>query len=86
MKYEHDFYIYMMAAEKMTSMLSTIEQTMSFMEEYKVKPDAEVKKALAPMIDQMKRWINYEDTWAALPNKPDRREPTQSGLSVPIEG
>ena len=53
-----DIMTYMIAAEKMSNLLFVIEQTMSFMEEYKVQPDEEVKKELIPMIDQMKRWID----------------------------
>ena len=48
---------YMIAAEKMSNMLFTIEQTMQFMIEYSVKPDEEVKKALNPMLEQMRNWI-----------------------------
>lgn len=50
-------FVYMMAAEKMVSMISTVEQTMEFMLEYHVKPDEEVKKALKPIIEQMSKWI-----------------------------
>ena len=57
MNKEVDTFTYMMAAEKMINMLFTIEKTMEFMEEYKVKPDEEVKKALIPMIDDMRKWI-----------------------------
>lgn len=48
---------YMIAAEKMSNMLFTIEQTMQFMIEYSVTPDEEVKKALNPMLEQMRKWI-----------------------------
>jgi molecular chaperone DnaK (HSP70) len=59
---EMDTFVYMMAAEKMVSMISMIDQTMEFMEEYKVKPDEEVKKALKPLIEQMKKWIENNVT------------------------
>lgn len=52
-----DIFVYMMAAEKMVSMISIIDQTMEFMEEYKVKPDEEVKKALKPLVERMKKWV-----------------------------
>jgi len=47
---------YMMAAEKMVNLLFTMENTLEFLEEYKVKPDEEVKKALMPMIKQLSDW------------------------------
>ena len=53
-----DTMTYMIAAEKMGNMLHTIESSMSFMLEYGVKPDDEVKKALNPMIDLIKKWLN----------------------------
>lgn len=52
-----DTMTYMIAAEKMINMLFTIEQTMTFMEEYKVDADEEVKKALAPLVAQLQQWI-----------------------------
>jgi hypothetical protein len=52
-----DTMTYMMAAEKMINLIFTIEQTMAFMDEYKVKCDEEVKKALEPLIKQMSEWI-----------------------------
>lgn len=58
MKNEIDTFAYMMAAEKMVSMLSVIEQTMEFIDEYKIKPDDEVKKALLPLIERMRKWVN----------------------------
>jgi hypothetical protein len=54
---EMDTFVYMMAAEKMVCLISSIEQTFEFLEEYKVKPDDEVKKALVPLIERMKLWI-----------------------------
>jgi hypothetical protein len=47
---------YMMAAEKMVNLLFTMENTLEFLDEYKVKPDEEVKKALLPMIKQLQEW------------------------------
>ena len=57
MAQEIDTFVYMMAAEKLGNMLFTIEQTLEFMTEYGVKPDEEVKKALKPLVDQMRKWI-----------------------------
>lgn len=53
-----DTMTYMIAAEKMSNLLFTLEQTMEFMLEYKVKPDEEVKKALNPMIEVIRKWID----------------------------
>lgn len=52
-----DTMTYMMAAEKMINMLFTIENTFQFLDEYKVKPDDEVVKALEPMIERMSKWV-----------------------------
>ena len=49
--------VYMMAAEKMVNLLFTIEHTLDFLEEQKVKPDEEVKKALAPAMERLKVWV-----------------------------
>lgn len=57
---ETEVFAYMMAAEKMVGMLSCMEQTMEFIDEYKIKPDDEVKKALSPLIERMKQWIKDE--------------------------
>jgi len=59
-KGEIDTFVYMMAAEKMVSMISVIDQTMEFMEEYKVKPDEEVKKELKPLILRMEKWTGFK--------------------------
>lgn len=53
-----DTMTYMIAAEKMGNLLHTMESTMSFMLEYKVEPDEEVKKALNPMIEVIRRWVD----------------------------
>jgi len=57
MQSDIDTMTYMMAAEKMGNLLFCMEQTIDFMEEYKIKPDDEVKKCLTPMIDQFKKWL-----------------------------
>ena len=53
-----DTMTYMIAAEKMSNLIFTAEQTMQFMVEYNVKPDEEVKKALNPIIEQIKKWLD----------------------------
>ena len=57
MSSETEVFAYMMAAEKLGNLLFTIEHTMEFIQEYKIKPDNEVKKALIPLLDQMNQWI-----------------------------
>lgn len=56
MNNEMDTFAYMMAAEKMIAMIAVLEQNLEFFNEYKIKPDEEVKKVLLPLIDRMKRW------------------------------
>ena len=58
MQSDIDTMTYMMAAEKMTNLLFTLEGTLDFMEEYKVKPDDEVKKCLSPLMERLKKWLN----------------------------
>lgn len=57
MKNENDEFVYIIAIEKMLNMIFTIEQTIEFMNEQNVKPDEEVKKALIPIIEQLKKWL-----------------------------
>ena len=61
-KEEIDAFVYMMAAEKLTTLLSLMDQTMEFMDEYKIKPDDEVRKELKPILDRMKKWT--ENKWS----------------------
>ena len=49
--------IYTIAAEKLTSLIYLIEQTMEFMNEYQIDSDEEVEKSLIPLIEKMKKWI-----------------------------
>lgn len=56
MKEEIDVFVYMMANEKMVAMLSVMEQTLEFCDEYKVKADDEVKKALLPLLQRWEKW------------------------------
>jgi hypothetical protein len=48
---------YMMAAEKMINLIFTIENTLIFMQEYEIKPDDEVKKALKPLLINLENWL-----------------------------
>jgi len=55
-----DTMTYMMAAEKMGNLIFTIESTIGFLIEYKVKPDEEVIKCLTPLLNQMKTWMEMK--------------------------
>jgi hypothetical protein len=48
---------YFMASEKMVNLIFIVEQTLEFMNEYSIKPDDEVRKALIPIIDDLKKWL-----------------------------
>ena len=58
MKEEIETFAYMMAAEKMVNMLSVMDQTLEFLEEYQIKADDPVKKALIPLIEKMKKCVD----------------------------
>ena len=58
MKDQIDTFVYMMANEKTVNMIQTVENTLEFMDEYGVKPDDEVKKAMMPIVERLKEWIN----------------------------
>ncbi len=48
---------YYMAAEKMANLIYCVEMTMEFMEEFKIVPDEEVKKALNPLMERLIEWM-----------------------------
>lgn len=52
-----DLMAHMIACEKMVNMISTIEQTFEFIDEYQIRADIEVKKALLPLIEKMNKWV-----------------------------
>ncbi len=54
----NDTIMYMMAAEKMTTMLMSIEQTLKFMQDSGIKPDEQVKIELEPLIGKLRSWID----------------------------
>lgn len=54
---ELDSMKYYIAAEKISNLIFTFEMTFEYMSEYNVKPDEEVKKALNPMLEQLKEWL-----------------------------
>ena len=57
MQSDLDTMTYMIAAEKMGNLLFCMEQTLEFMNEYKVEADDEVKKCLIPLLDGFKKWV-----------------------------
>jgi hypothetical protein len=52
-----DIVTYMIAAEKMSNLLFLMEQTLGFMNEYKVEADDEVKKCLIPLLEGFNKWV-----------------------------
>lgn len=52
-----DVFAYMIATEKIVALISQIEHTLEFFDEYKIKPDEEVKKVMMPLLEQMKKWV-----------------------------
>jgi hypothetical protein len=54
-------FAYILAADKLVSLIQLIDQTMDFMQEYKIKPDGAVKTALAPMCEKINDWLEDED-------------------------
>ena len=54
---ENEAMKYFMAAEKVSNLIYCIEMTMEFLEEFKIVPDEEVKKALIPKIEKMEEWL-----------------------------
>lgn len=57
MSQDHDTLKYFMASEKVMCMIFQVEQTLEFLTEYKITPDEEVKKALRPILDDLKKWL-----------------------------
>ena len=57
---EEEIFSYMMASEKMVSMILLMEQNFEFFQEYKITADEEVKKALIPLLQKWEIWINAE--------------------------
>lgn len=60
MSKEVDPFAYMMAAEKVCNMIYTLQSTMAFMEEYNIVPDENVIKALAPIIQDIRKWLGIK--------------------------
>ena len=48
---------YYIAAEKIQNLIYTIEITLQFMDEFAISADDEVKTALMPAIEKLKRWV-----------------------------
>jgi len=48
---------YFMAAEKVGNLIYCLEMTMECVEEFKIVPDEEVRKALMPRLDAMREWL-----------------------------
>lgn len=52
-----DCFIYMMANEKIVSLLCQIDMTMEFMRENKIEADEAVRKAMEPAIKSLQEWV-----------------------------
>jgi hypothetical protein len=49
--------IYFMAAEKVGGLVYSIEQTLEYLEEFKIEPDEEVRKILKPVLEKLAEWV-----------------------------
>ena len=49
---------YYQAAEKIQTLVYTIEITMQYMDEFEIKPDEDVKRALHTPMEQIKKWLS----------------------------
>jgi hypothetical protein len=58
MKNEFDVMKFYQAAEKVLTLVYTIEITMQYMQEFDVKPDDDVKQALHAPLEQLKKWLS----------------------------
>lgn len=54
---EFDILKYFMAAEKVCNLIFCIDQTQEFLDEFKIVPDDEVRKALKPGLLKLMEWI-----------------------------
>lgn len=52
-----DIMKYYQAAEKVQNLVYTIEITLQFMQEFEIKPDEDVKLAMANSMDKLKKWL-----------------------------
>ena len=56
-----------MAAEKMTTLVSMMEITLNFMDEYDLKPDDEVSKIMTPLLKRFDSWVNWNKSKSPSP-------------------
>jgi hypothetical protein len=54
---EYETMKYFMAAEKVGNLIYCLEMTQEFLEEFKIVPDEEVRKALIPKLDKIREWL-----------------------------
>ncbi len=55
---EIDSMKYFMAAEKIGSLIFTIDITMDFMEEYAIVPDEAVRETMKPVMERLNKWLS----------------------------
>lgn len=51
---------YMMAADKIEIVAMNLQNTMDFIEEYKIKSDPEVNKVLTPLFERYRNWMSVK--------------------------
>lgn len=51
---------FMMCAEKTINLIFTIENTLVFFKENDIKADEQVRKALQPVLENLKNWMDEE--------------------------
>lgn len=54
---EIDSMKYYIASEKMGNLINTMDQTLEYMEEFGIKPEEDVKMAIAPSIKRLREWL-----------------------------
>ena len=54
---EYETMKYFMAAEKVGNLLHCMGMTIEFIEEFKIKPDDEVRKAVIPLLENLTKWL-----------------------------
>lgn len=60
MSHPEEKFIYIMAAEKMVSLLDQMDQTLNFFYEYQIQCENSVRKELAPMLLKLTTWMNKD--------------------------
>ena len=54
---EKDALTYFIAAEKVGCLINSIENTLEFLDEFKIEPDEEVRRAMMPCVEKLQEWL-----------------------------